>query len=111
LINPKIPLIYEGLTQYYGNVLAARSGLWTPEQYDDTLVQAVASLDHTPGRRWRPLIDTTVAAQLLSRLQRPSTAIHRGGSGALPGLSQRFQRPRLPRCPVIDSTSHADCSG
>ncbi|MGH3799237.1 MAG: M61 family metallopeptidase [Pseudonocardiaceae bacterium] len=57
--------VYEGLTQYYGNVLAARSGLWTPEQYADTLAHAAASLDHTPGRRWRPLIDTTVAAQLL----------------------------------------------
>ncbi|MDQ4094015.1 MAG: M61 family peptidase, partial [Actinomycetota bacterium] len=57
--------VYEGLTQYYGNVLAARSGLWTPEQYDDTLAQAAASLDHMPGRLWRPLIDTTVAAQLL----------------------------------------------
>ncbi|MGH3835392.1 MAG: hypothetical protein ACRDSF_06770, partial [Pseudonocardiaceae bacterium] len=57
--------VYEGLTQYYGNVLAVRSGLWTPQQYDDTLAQAAASLDHTPGRLWRPLIDTTVAAQLL----------------------------------------------
>jgi predicted metalloprotease with PDZ domain len=57
--------VYEGLTQYYGNVLAARSGLSTPEQYCDTLAHAAASLDHTPGRLWRPLIDTTVAAQLL----------------------------------------------
>jgi predicted metalloprotease with PDZ domain len=57
--------VYEGLTQYYGNVLAARSGFWTPEQYEDALAQAAARLDHTPGRLWRPLIDTTVAAQLL----------------------------------------------
>ncbi|HST07509.1 MAG TPA: hypothetical protein VLJ83_05020, partial [Gemmatimonadaceae bacterium] len=57
--------VYEGLTQYYGNVLAVRSGLWTPEQYADTLAQAAAGLDHTPGRLWRPLIDTAVAAQLL----------------------------------------------
>jgi predicted metalloprotease with PDZ domain len=57
--------VYEGLTQYYGNVLAVRSGLWTPQQYADTLAQAAANLDHTPGRLWRPLIDTTVAAQLL----------------------------------------------
>ncbi len=69
--NPQTPMhgemlwVYEGLTQYYGNVLAVRSGLWTPEQYADTLAQATAGLDHTPGRRWRPLIDTAVAAQLL----------------------------------------------
>ena len=69
--NPQTPMhgemlwVYEGLTQYYGNVLAVRSGLWTPETYVDTLAQAAAGLDHTPGRRWRPLIDTAVAAQLL----------------------------------------------
>jgi predicted metalloprotease with PDZ domain len=57
--------VYEGLTQYYGNLLAARSGLWTPKQYRDTLAHATARLDHTPGRLWRPLIDTTVAAQVL----------------------------------------------
>lgn len=69
--DPQTPMqgemlwVYEGLTQYYGNVVAARSGLWTPEQYRDNLAQAAAALDHTPGRRWRPLIDTAVAAQLL----------------------------------------------
>lgn len=57
--------VYEGLTEYYGNVLAARSGLWTPEEYRDELASMAASLDHRPGRAWRPLIDTTVAAQLL----------------------------------------------
>jgi predicted metalloprotease with PDZ domain len=57
--------VYEGLTEYLGNLLAARSGLWTPEQYRDHLAQVAADLDHRPGRAWRPLIDTTVAAQLL----------------------------------------------
>jgi predicted metalloprotease with PDZ domain len=57
--------VYEGLTEYYGNVLAARSGLWTPEEYRDEMAETAASLDHRPGRLWRPLIDTTVAAQLL----------------------------------------------
>jgi predicted metalloprotease with PDZ domain len=57
--------VYEGLTEYYGNVLAARSGLWTPDEYRDELATVAASLDRRPGRTWRPLIDTTVAAQLL----------------------------------------------
>jgi predicted metalloprotease with PDZ domain len=57
--------VYEGLTQYLGNLLAARSGLWTPEQYRDHLAQIAADLDHKPGRMWRPLIDTTIAAQIL----------------------------------------------
>lgn len=70
--------VYEGLTQYYGNVLAARSGLWTPEQYVDTLAQAAAGLGHMPGRLWRPLIDTTVAAQLLFTAPREWSAERRG---------------------------------
>jgi predicted metalloprotease with PDZ domain len=69
--------VYEGLTQYYGNVLAACSGLWTPQQYADTLAQA-AALDHTPGRTWRPLIDTTVAAQLLYQAPDEWSAERRG---------------------------------
>jgi predicted metalloprotease with PDZ domain len=57
--------VYEGLTEYLGDVLAARSGLWTPEEYRDNLAHVAAYLNHRPGRTWRPLIDTTVAAQLL----------------------------------------------
>lgn len=57
--------VYEGLTQYLGYLLAARSGLWTPEQYRERLARVAADLDHRPGRAWRPLVDTTVAAQLL----------------------------------------------
>jgi predicted metalloprotease with PDZ domain len=57
--------VYEGLTQYLGNLLSARSGLWTPQQYRDHLAQIAADLDHKPGRMWRPLIDTTIAAQIL----------------------------------------------
>ncbi len=57
--------VYEGLTEYLGDVLTARSGLWSPEMAREYLAQSAASLDHRPGRTWRPLIDTTVAAQLL----------------------------------------------
>lgn len=70
--------VYEGLTQYYGNVLAARSGLWTRQQYADALASAAARLDHTPGRLWRPLIDTAVAAQVLYRAAPEWSAERRG---------------------------------
>jgi predicted metalloprotease with PDZ domain len=46
-------------------VLAVRSGLWTEHYYDERLAYIAAYLDHEPGRDWRPLVDTTVAAQLL----------------------------------------------
>lgn len=56
--------VYEGLTQYLGNLLAVRSGLWTPEQFRERLASSAAELDHRPGRGWRPLVDTAVGAQL-----------------------------------------------
>ena len=57
--------VYEGMTQYYGEVLTARSGLWTPEDYRDTVANIAAYLDHETGRAWRPLSDTAVASQNL----------------------------------------------
>jgi len=57
--------IYEGLTEYLGNVLAARSGLWTDEQYREALAGTAASLDHRSGRKWRPLEDTARSVQTL----------------------------------------------
>jgi predicted metalloprotease with PDZ domain len=53
---------YEGLTDYLGPMLAARSGLWTPEQYHEYLASIAAMLGPgRPGRTWRPLLDTAVA--------------------------------------------------
>ncbi|MGC2555623.1 MAG: M61 family peptidase [Candidatus Sulfotelmatobacter sp.] len=50
--------VYEGLTNYLGTVLTARSGLLTPQQARDDLGVTAAALDHTPGREWRNLQDT-----------------------------------------------------
>jgi predicted metalloprotease with PDZ domain len=57
--------VYEGMTQYLGNVLAARSGLKNQEQYRDMLALSAAELDYTPGRDWRPTEDTAIAASIL----------------------------------------------
>jgi predicted metalloprotease with PDZ domain len=57
--------VYEGLTQYYGTMLAARSGLWTPEKLREDLATVAAYLNERPGRTWRDLQDTAIAAQLL----------------------------------------------
>jgi predicted metalloprotease with PDZ domain len=52
---------YEGLTDYLGPMLAARSGLWTPDQYHESLAGIAAQLGPgRPGRTWRPLLDTAV---------------------------------------------------
>ena len=57
--------VYEGMTQYWGGVLAARSGLWTPEQYRDALALTAANMDNRPGRTWRNVEDTAIAASIL----------------------------------------------
>lgn len=54
--------VYEGLTDFLGNFEAARSGLWTPQQYREFLASTVAELGPgRPGRTWRPLQDTATA--------------------------------------------------
>jgi predicted metalloprotease with PDZ domain len=57
--------VYEGLTQYLGDVLAVRSGLWTADQYRSYLAASAAAMDRRPGRTWRSLQDTANAAQVL----------------------------------------------
>jgi len=50
--------VYEGLTDYLGEMLSARMGERTPEELRDSLAYTAADLDHTPGRAWRNLQDT-----------------------------------------------------
>jgi predicted metalloprotease with PDZ domain len=57
--------VYEGMTQYLGNVLAARSGITTQQQYRDLLARSAASLDYRPGRLWRSTGDTAISASIL----------------------------------------------
>jgi predicted metalloprotease with PDZ domain len=50
--------VYEGQTQYWGNVLAARSGLVSQAGARDLLAASAARYDNQPGRIWRALQDT-----------------------------------------------------
>jgi len=51
--------VYEGQTQFWGYVLQARSGLVSKQDTLDAYASIVANYDNTPGRNWRPMIDTT----------------------------------------------------
>ena len=51
--------VYEGQTQYWGEVLTARAGLWSTAQARDLLAITAAGYEYQAGRRWRPLEDTT----------------------------------------------------
>ncbi len=57
--------VYEGLTQYLGEILTVRSGFLTPEEYLDRFTQKVGSLMRQTGREWRPLVDTAISTHLL----------------------------------------------
>src|SRR5258708_15098865 len=50
--------VYEGLTSYLGDSLAARSGERTPSLARDGMAQIAEDLDHRSGRAWRNLQDT-----------------------------------------------------
>ena len=51
--------VYEGQTQYWGYVLAARSGLMSKKDTLDAIALTAATYDHRVGREWKALIDTT----------------------------------------------------
>jgi predicted metalloprotease with PDZ domain len=57
--------VYEGMTQYLGYVLAARSGLETPAQCRDMMARVAVLMDNTPGRDWRSTEDTAISASIL----------------------------------------------
>jgi predicted metalloprotease with PDZ domain len=51
--------VYEGMTQYWGWVLTARSGLGSAEHTRERLAQNAANFEARVGRTWRNLQDTT----------------------------------------------------
>ncbi len=70
--------VYEGLTEYLGDVLTARSGLWTADEYRQNLATVAAALDNRPGREWRSLQDTADEAQLLYNARDDWDSLRRG---------------------------------
>ncbi len=69
--------VYEGLTQYLGEVLTPRSGLLTADEFRQELAREAAMLDTRAGRAWRPLQDTADAAQLLYDARKDYTDLRR----------------------------------
>jgi predicted metalloprotease with PDZ domain len=69
--------VYEGLTTYLGEILTARSGLYTPEQFREALASTAASMAHRAGRSWRPLEDTAVSVQALALANSEWTSLRR----------------------------------
>ena len=71
--------VYEGMTEFYGYVLSARAGLWTPEFARAVLAHTAAVHDRRrPGREWRPLADTTYQPIIGARRPLAWTSWQRG---------------------------------
>ena len=64
--------VYEGQTQFWGYVLGARSGMLSKQDTLDAIAATAASYSlGTPGRTWRPLIDTTNDPIIAQRAPQP----------------------------------------
>lgn len=71
--------VYEGLTKYWGMVIAARSGLWSQEFARAALAHHAAANELArPGRAWRNLQDTTHQPVILYRGSQPYASWQRG---------------------------------
>ncbi|HJT99515.1 MAG TPA: peptidase M61 [Rhodanobacteraceae bacterium] len=64
--------VYEGQTQYWGFVLAARSGLWTIDQAKDAIALVASRYaDNRPAFSWRNVQDTTNDPVAMQRRPEP----------------------------------------
>lgn len=77
--------VYEGMTEYWGQVLAARSGLWSRDQALDMIAFESALMQAEAGRSWRPLADTTNSPIFVRRRSLPWPDWQRGEDYYLEG--------------------------
>ena len=77
-VDSRLLWVYEGLTEYWGDVLGGRSGIRSPELYRENVAVIAGNMARQAGRAWRPLEDTATAAQLLY-FGRPEWASWRRG--------------------------------
>ncbi|MGA8533006.1 MAG: hypothetical protein WB615_02725, partial [Candidatus Tumulicola sp.] len=70
--------VYEGMTQFYGNVMSWRDGIRSAENYPDHVAAVYAYYDNQPGRRWRSLGDTATSAPFIYSAPRGYGAERRG---------------------------------
>lgn len=77
-VNGDLLWVYEGQTQFWENVLSARSGLQSKEVALGEIAERTARLSRTEGRAWRPVEDTTFNPALAYRKPIPFTSLSRG---------------------------------
>ena len=70
--------VYEGQTQFWGLVLAARSGVQSREMVLGELANYAGTFSQSPGRAWRSVEDTTFDPIMDGRRPKPFASIDRG---------------------------------
>ena len=70
--------VYEGQTEYWGDVLTARSGLASKDDILVSIAENAAFYDNQPGREWRPLQDVNNHNLLGYRTSNPYSSWMRG---------------------------------
>jgi predicted metalloprotease with PDZ domain len=70
--------VYEGMTQYYGNVMAWRDGIRSLDTYPDHIAATYADYDTQPGRLWRSVGDTATSGPFIYMAPRGYSAERRG---------------------------------
>jgi len=69
--------VYEGQTQFWGLVLAARSGVQSKEAVLGEFAAYAGTFSVTAGREWRPVVDTTADPIFASRRPKPFATMSR----------------------------------
>jgi len=88
----------EGLTDYYGSLIAVRSGAITPQEYLVNLSEAISELQTTPGRRSTPVEQASQDAwirQYRPDENSPNVSISYYTKGAIVGLLLDLEIRRL----------------
>lgn len=70
--------VYEGLTEYLGEILTARAGFYDVATARDVFADAAQEMRESRGRTTRPLSDTAVGAQLFYAARSDWSALRRG---------------------------------
>src|SRR3546814_13816113 len=94
--------VYEGQTQFWCNILSARSGMMPVEDVKAELARTAAYYDTLPGRSWRPLIDTTHDPIAAARRPNPCSSWQR---------SEDYYSEALLNRPEVDSLQMRGASG
>lgn len=77
-VDSSLLWFYEGLTNFWGEVLPVRCGLMTPELFREQLALTAARFDHQTGKKWRSLEDVSRSAQLLYEAPEAWSDLRRG---------------------------------